>query len=41
MNENRYDILSYRGKLYYRESLFNGLNTINTNYKIKIIRKGE
>ena len=41
MNEHKWDILSYRGKLYYRESLYNGLNTINPNYIIHLIRRYE
>ncbi len=38
---SKYDILSYRGKLYYRSALYNGLNVINPNYKITLIRRHE
>jgi len=41
MNEHKWDILSYRGKLYYRESLYNGLNVINPNYNVHMIRRYE
>ena len=38
---SEYDILSYRGKLYYRNALYNGLNVINPNYEITLILEGE
>ena len=39
MKDHKWDILSYRGKLYTRESLYNGLNVINPNYNVHMIRR--
>lgn len=39
MKDHKWDILSYRGRLYYRESLYNGLNTINPNYNVSLVRR--
>ena len=39
--EHKWDILSYRGKLYYRETLYNGLNMVNPNYNVILIRRYE
>ena len=36
---HKWDVLAYRGKYYYRESLFNGLIKINPNYKIHLVRR--
>ena len=47
--EHKWDILSYRGKLYYRETLYNELNMVNPKkedleklpYNVILIRRYE
>ena len=37
--DHKWDVLSHKGKLYYREVLFNGFTVINPNYKVFLIRR--
>ena len=37
--DHKWDVLCYKGKLYFREVLFNGFNVINPNYKVFLIRR--